>query len=339
MIHIVTWMYSSPAGEHILHNQIGASVSSQRAQDYYWRCVFCLFESSHRLNEEVRHILFVNKRPPERIDGFSTQALLERYRIEVVEFPHMTLSPPDYWGAWNTQFMVLDILEWLPASVRPEDAVMILDSDIVFNKPLPADFAQTLAKRRALVYSIDVPSQNGLTNTEMLSISREINPLFPRDDFVYSGGEFVCLSGSQVRTVSDMARATYEECLRRHALGKIKFNEEAHLLSFVYQSLGYENYSAEGFIKRIWTDRSVFSNVDGTEQQLLMWHLPAEKKHGFVKVFGMLGHNGTLPQEQVSQLPTVYRLIESPAEFLKRCLRTVARPPARLLKRLRSRLT
>lgn len=337
MKYIVTWMYSSPAGEHILHNQIGGSVSSQHAQNFYWRCVFCLFESSARLNEDVRHVLFVNKRPPQEIDGVATAPLLQRYGIEVVEFERLTLSPPDYWGSWNTQFLVLDVLDWLAKHVQPEDAVFILDSDIVFNKPVSADLLRLLAERRALLYSIDLPAQNGLTNVEMLEIAKELNPAFPREQFVYSGGEFVCLAGSEVSTVAEMARSTFETCLARHKQGKKKFNEEAHLLSYVYQSLGYENFSANQLIKRIWTDRSVFSNVDGSERDLVMWHLPAEKKLGFVAVFRELGRNGVLSESFVAQLAVAYRLVESPTEFVRRCLRTVARPPYKLYKRLAAR--
>lgn len=320
---IVTWMYSSPKGEDILHNQVGRHSSSAEYQNYYWRCVFLLFESSARLNRDTRHLLFVNKRPPAEIDGIDTAVLLRQYRIEVVEFGRMTLSPKDYHGAWNTQFLVLDVLDWLAAHTTPDDAVFVLDSDIVFVKPIDAALQARLRERRALLYTLDLPEDyvnNGLTPAQLLAIARELAPDFPAQRFAYSGGEIICLQGSELARVAALAREAYEACLARHARGQPKFNEEAHLLSYVYQRLGYADHSANDLIKRIWTDRSTFCNVDGSEAGLVMWHLPAEKKSGYVKRFRSLRRSTegyVLPPADLARL---FRLEEGRRDRARRLL-------------------
>ena len=115
---IVTWMYSSPIGEQIPHAQIGKSCDTIELQNIYWRSIFLLFESSNRLNRETRHILFVNNPPPIFIDGIIINDLIEQYNIEIIKLPSITKSPLDYYPGWNTQFIVLDILDWLKSHIK-----------------------------------------------------------------------------------------------------------------------------------------------------------------------------------------------------------------------------
>lgn len=63
-----------------------------------------------------------------------------------------------------------------------------------------------------------------------------------------------------------------------------KFNEEAHMLSFVYYKLGYEAKTANTIIKRIWTQLYGTHNVLPEDHSLTIWHLPVEKSsvwHGY----------------------------------------------------------
>lgn len=315
MNFIITWMYSSPPDENIAHHQIGNSASKQKAQNYYWRCVFLLFESSNRLNaSNIRHLLFVNKNPPDEIDGIKTKDLLDQYNIELIEFETLTKSPKDYYGAWNTQFIVLDVLDWLKKNAAPNDNVFILDSDIIFNKPIDEKMLNDLRKQKALLYSMDYDPDkkiNGLTRKELLQISKEMNSSFPADTFTYSGGEFICCLGSEISKISELGRQGFEICLERHKSNQPKFNEEAHLLSYVYTLIGYMTHTGNPYIKRIWTDRSLYSNIDGTEDQLTLWHFPAEKKHGFLKVFRSYRKINGVYKITTKNLKLAYRLEEN----------------------------
>src|SRR6266545_2621668 len=133
-------MYSTPPGDKVMHYQVGADSDLQATQNVYWRCLFCLFESSQRLNGDIRHILFVNKPPPAEIDGIDTARLIRSFNIELVTLKHFTRPPKDYFAAWNTQFIVLDVLDWLAGNVAKEDVVIVLDSDCIFNRPIGNEF-------------------------------------------------------------------------------------------------------------------------------------------------------------------------------------------------------
>jgi len=220
--------------------------------------------------------------------GIDTRKLIQQYNIELVHFTTITKSPSDYYGAWNTQFIILDVLDWLKEHVDDDDNIFILDSDIIFNKPLSPDIVNELRDHKALLYSIDYAHNhkiNGLTRSELASIAKDLYDEFPANDFIYSGGEFVCCLGSEVVKIAELGRKYYLLCLERHKKMLPKFNEEAHLLSFVYTLLGYKTHTANQFIKRIWTNRRYFSNIDGKESDLILWHLPAEKNRGFLRVF------------------------------------------------------
>lgn len=334
---IVTWMYSSPEGESIFHAQVGLASGMQKVQNFYWRCVFLLFESSARLNTGARHILFINKKPPDLIDGVDINKLVQQYNLEIIKFTTVTKSPSDYYAGWNTQFMVLDVLDWLKDNVREDDNVFILDSDIIFNKPINNNLLRTLKTHKALLYSIDYDVKhniNGLTRLELTEIAKDIDVKFSTNEFTYSGGEFVCCLGSEISKIADAGRENYLLSLERHKRGLKKFNEEAHLLSYVYASLGYRTHTANQFIKRIWTDRSLFSNIDGSEFDLVFWHLPAEKKRGFVNVFRSYRKINGEYRLTIKNFAQAYRIEETFSSKVTCYIKQVVRPGYQILRRI-----
>ena len=310
---VASWMYTAPKGDKVLHPQVGKNVDTQKVQNYYWRCVFCLFESSARQNSNTRHLLFVNESPPEYIDQFSTQKMIDRYGIEIVHMKEITRPPKDYYFSWNTQFIVLDVLRLLLPLVRPENNVIILDSDCIFNQPISLAFNWALERNKALLYTIDYPAQrqiHGLSPNELKELSLEYGLPQAIDNFRYAGGEMICFKGSELSPIYKLAMDAYQKSLDRFQRGLKKFNEEAQLLTYVYILRGYVNYSGNPFIKRIWTNRAVYCNVTKKDKDLMIWHLPSEKKRGFIKYFKLM--NGTenlhLSPSQVASLNKTFSL-------------------------------
>jgi len=75
-----------------------------------------------------------------------------------------------------------------------------------------------------------------------------------------------------------------EDCARQVP----KLNEEAHVLSYLFLKNGFNGGQANVYIKRMWTDPATFRNVTAADLTLSIWHLPAEKKNGFRKLFHWL---------------------------------------------------
>jgi hypothetical protein len=59
---------------------------------------------------------------------------------------------------------------------------------------------------------------------------------------------------------------------------------EEHVMSVALALNGGQVHDASRMVKRIWT-AAVFSTVDGSESAIPVWHLPSEKKKGFVKLY------------------------------------------------------
>ena len=90
--------------------------------------------------------------------------------------------------------------------------------------------------------------------------------------------------------IPDMLRCFYDLWKYNYTLyekKENKLNEEAHFLSLIYHHLGYDNIYANPYIKRMWTALR-HDNIAKGDENLTIWHLPAEKKYLFDYMAGFL---------------------------------------------------
>jgi hypothetical protein len=314
---IATWMYSPPATDSSLHHQVGANIGTQKVRNYYWRSTIVLLASATLYHPDSPRILLVNEMPPFEIDGFEITPILKRFGIQIKKLSHITRPPTGYHGAWNTQFIVLDALQELASIADSSQPVILLDSDCVFIRSIPDSILERVNTFGILRYDLgnsDDTKENGLSNKDLASLAAEYEPPLEREVIRYAGGEFFCGRADLLDQVITIGRKAYHESLRRHTEGLPKFNEEAHLLSYVYEVLGSPDASANDVIKRIWTDRGCFSNVDGSESGLTIWHLPAEKKSGIINAFRAIASGESFP-ENIETCSRLFHIKTSPAEL------------------------
>ena len=100
----------------------------------------------------------------------------------------------------------------------------------------------------------------------------------------YYGGEFIGVTAEIADKLTDEFTFLWNENYRRYEQKKTKLNEEAHFLSFLYYRLGVHNDRANQYIRRMWTAMKCDTIQQG-DFKLPIWHLPAEKKFGFDKMF------------------------------------------------------
>jgi hypothetical protein len=121
---------------------------------------------------------------------------------------------------------------------------------------------------------------NGLSREEMAQfLRRHGGPDRPSAD--YFGGEIYAARQDVTRRISARAQALWPEVLEQ---GPDAPREEAHLLSMLYAFDGIQPGTANRFIRRMWTTFR-HHNLSVTDRELTLWHLPAEKKTGFVRLF------------------------------------------------------
>lgn len=333
--YLITWMYSSVAGEKVVHHQSGGNSDQQKTQNLYWRCVFCLFESSYRNNKDVfSHILYVNKFPPESIDGVSTNDLVKKYNIDIRTFPVRSMPPKGYYKAWSTQFLLLDIFDEIVQFIKPEDRLLILDSDCIFSKPVTSDFFRDVDSYGGLLYTIDYPHDkpgNGLSTKMLRALATEMTGK-NSDDLFYEGGEFICLRGDMLDGFSKTARSAFNWSLQRFAQGLPKYNTEEHTFCVVYWLLGLTPSTGNKYIKRLWTDMSSGVNIEPNDEHRFIWHLPAEKKNGFIKYFRILGKNNYSFEGFEKDLISIFRVKPSFGDRLAMIAKIPLKKTYRMLK-------
>jgi hypothetical protein len=308
--YLITWMHSSAKGEKIVHHQSGDS-DQLKTQNFYWRCAFCLFESSWRNNKDLfKHILYVNKLPPETIDGISTDVLIKKFNIDIRFFPVRSLPPKGFYKAWSSQFLLLDIFDEITQFIKPEDRLVVLDSDCIFSKPVTFDFLNDIDTHGGLLYTIDYPlnRQTNELSTEML---RSLTTQWAGkecDNVFYEGGEFVCMKGDRFIEFSKTARNVFNWSVERFQQGLPKYNTEEHMFSAAFGVIGMKPFTGNKYIKRLWTDLSSAVNLETSDEQRLIWHLPAEKRNGFVRYFRLMGSNNHSLAGHEQKLTNIFRI-------------------------------
>jgi hypothetical protein len=332
--YLITWMYSPSEEQDIAHLQTGKS-SLQSTQNLYWRCVFCLFESSHRNNKSTfKHLLYVNKMPPDTIDGISTADLIRAFNIDLRIIDERSLPPKGYYKAWSSQFLLIDVIRQMKDLITADDRIVLLDSDVIFTRPVESDFFTDIDKYNSLLYTIDYPAHrqvNGLSLNELRSMVSE----FSSGDVSTlraEGGEIICFKGSILSQLLDTLIMGYRWSRNRHEKGLSKFNTEEHLFSFAYWKLGLQTFTANKYIKRMWTDLSSTVNLEKGDENRLLWHLPAEKKHGFIRYFRLMGRNGNTMAGHENDLASIFRVRPTMRDRLVMMARIPLKKTYKLLK-------
>ena len=278
-----TWIVNDSESERSFFPQAGRMNSDNPAvHEMYWRCVLNFYACASRSNPDgdVHFILFTNRPVDERY-----RAQLAALQVEIVIVPLNHLPPAGYFGSWRNQFYILDILEYL--AKRPGDfSCAVLDSDCIVLRPLAKMFEE-IERQEALLYIIDYRETakiNGLSREDMKVIFEEFDKAPTSSVPNYYGGEFFAATRSAIVKMNKLAETVWQDCLERAAQGRMRFNEEAHLLSYLYFHFGFKPRTGNAFISRLWTQFG-YINVKPSDIDLPIWHLPGEKRFGLRRLY------------------------------------------------------
>lgn len=292
---VATWLYAEREGEESVYPQVGGRSSSTWFQAIYWRCVAVFFATAARTSPGARRVFYTNVPTVPDVDGRDVGALLAELGVEVVERPFTYVPPAGYYGSWRNQFYVLDLLDAFAESLGDDDVGVLLDSDCVWTRPADA-LAEATRRHGALTLDVGLGEdewQNGLTRRQMGAIYAELDGEQVEPPPPYIGGEIQAATGATARQITEVAREVWAEMLRRHETGLPKFNEEAHLLSYVYRRLGIEEGTANAFTDRIYTSLKDAKTVRPEHLDLMLWHLPNEKRYGYRRLFPAVMDRGS----------------------------------------------
>lgn len=171
-----------------------------------------------------------------------------------------------------------------------DDAFVLADSDCVITKSLLQVF-KSIVENRCITYVIDYKSDykiNGNSRLDMKNIFENLHGTKIYSIPKYHAGEFIGATISSINKLMDEFYPAWEILMEHYKNGLPHLHEEAHVLSYLYYKCGYGGGQANSFIKRLWTDSTTFRNVENGDEDLPIWHLPAEKRYGFKRMFDFL---------------------------------------------------
>ncbi|WP_234123166.1 hypothetical protein [Clostridium hydrogenum] len=286
--YICSWLFVEDEEDSSFYPQVGGKPSSEKFQKVYWKCIYDFYYSSLLFNKEDKHIFFTNvKELPSNVDGVNFNEFFNCNEIEIVNLNLTYKTPKDWFGAWRNQFYIFDILAYIEKKYEDSDKFLILDSDCVFVKKSDEIF-EDIDTNKVIAYSEATPldyRMNGITTIEMRQLYEKFYN--EKSDVIYYGGEILAAKVSSIKLINEQYKFLWKVNFEQYTKKDIKLTEEAHFLSMIYHKIGVNNIVANNYIKRMWTTFK-FNTVNKEDLNLVIWHLPAEKKTGFKYMFNKI---------------------------------------------------
>lgn len=237
----------------------------------YYRAMVVAFASFRRFNPGLSLKVVSTCPPPAEVAGALVDLAVE---IVLVEFSHK--PPAGFTDKFEASLYLLDALEALG-----DRDVLLIDPDVLCVGPIDGMLSEVAGRVGAMSIDYDPDhSVHGLSRVEAGMLHGLLGEPHPAP--TYFGGEVYFIPADLSPVVRNRAEVAWKLALSRHDAGQSKFVTEEHLLGYALRGAPVADLT--GFVKRIWTARR-FRNVDGMEQELLMWHLPAEKDRGFPALY------------------------------------------------------
>jgi len=284
---VATWLIADDAGSESIFPQVPGRSSSRRFQEVYWRCVIVFFASCQRHTTLANYILFTNVEPP-TIEGLNISSWLEKHSIRIVNLQISHRLPKRRCSSWGNQFYLLDIVKYA-ANTESIGTLLLFDSDC-FWLGSPDLMIESVERYGVLTYALWYDENqivNGFSRRTLTELYERFFGEQAGCTLTYSGGEIFAASGDAIQELAQECAMLWKKNLEAMHRNESWCQEEAQFLSLLYHRHRYEIGTANQFLKRIWTAPgfSGFRNTSAGDRDLLVWHLPAEKRFGFRDMF------------------------------------------------------
>lgn len=290
MNYICTWLCADKKGEESVFFQTGELSSSQKHQNIYWRCILLFYVTSKRFNKQEKHLLFTNVRQLPVVDGKSVAKVLQDLDVEVIHTDFKYKTPSNYFGSFQNQFYEFSILEHIAQNNQNlQDNYLVVDSDCIFIKPVQRLF-DAAAPQGFISFEDPVKPDyiiNGLSRNDLKTIYQELLGTTITEIPSYHLGEFLLCSVKNIQKIYADFVELWPQLLERNQKGLMKFNEEAHTLSYLYFKNGFRASTDASFMRRIWTNPVFYREVRNSDTGLIIWHLPSEKIFGIQSLYNL----------------------------------------------------
>jgi len=309
---VSTWYYEQDAAEGGSYAQVRGDSSAESFRDVYRRCLMVFFVTARRSDPTAELVLYVNSplRADVSADAAALLYVLTSCSVKVHQLEY-TYRPPSTWQhRWRNQFFVFDVLTDLATRTDAGDLLTIIDSDVVWSGTSGTEhFWEQLRKDGAVTYWLPYEPDlrvNGLSRHELTKLAADLGAP-PNATLHISGGELIALTGHVAQKVVAEATMLWPELLRRHEAGMLTVGEESHLFSLILHRLDVPQGAGHEYIKRMWTQVFKYRNVGPGDEDLPLWHVPAEKRYGLERIADSIIGRGpekfiNMPQRSFAEL-------------------------------------
>lgn len=250
----------------------------------YWRTIAVLCASIRRAGIPQLDILIsTNEAPPSEILG-----MLNNFDAVFVR-PDFSFKPPKgLYPAFAGAFYLFDTMRYC-RSLSKENIFVFLDPDCLVMNNL--EHVRQLARRRPIIgYELEFEeseSINGCSRNDLHAFLRSIGDNDTLAPPRYFGGELLIVHGGELEKLCELIDGIWKLNLSNFEFGKVTLKTEEHVLSIAFAKLAVRSEPDDKIIKRMWT-RPSFRNVSFDDKKFSIWHLPAEKRHAFQRLYVLL---------------------------------------------------
>lgn len=286
---IVSSIILDDEGEATEFPSAGQDSASSEFQLIYWHCVALCLMTSVTHNPDCPHLLFCNKHIPS-VAPPDVVANLSALGVVFVELPLTYRLPEGSISRWGNVFYILDIIEYFVDRLA-YDILIFTDADCIWRKSARG-ITERLAIRDCLVYSLRPEDQknyegdvllNGMSRKKMVAVLDEVFHKRLADTPPHNGGEFFAATRRYCAAILPQIKTLWDYACQ-HAPETDSIKTEEHFLNILAWANDVQSYTADGIVRRLWTNFGDV-NVRASDTELIIWHLPAEKKFGFRRMW------------------------------------------------------
>jgi len=308
---IATWICVDTEDNSTYFPSAKGKSSDSKVQNIYWRCICCFYTMARYYNPNATLALFSNTSAIPVVEGVDVKQLLQQLNVTFYVTPFEYVTPQGYYNKWRNQFYEFSIFKYISqhSDFSDSDNFLLLDSDCIVTTDLSSLFKEVTAEK-CITYVIDYEVNHDINGNSRKSMQGVFSSLLNQKVEQipqYHAGEFYATTIAVLKTLINDFYTVWKQLLALNEAGSDKLHEEAHTLSYLFYKNGFKGGQANKYIKRLWTDPTTFRNIEEGDENLAIWHLPAEKRHGFKDLFDWL-HQKQFRLSSVSQKQLQQRL-------------------------------
>lgn len=231
--------------------------------------------------------LITNIDPPEEWTDLYQQASIKIWKVPFEKY----VFPKDF--SWALTAYKLNALEWTVENLEYDEYVF-LDSDTIIQDSLKPIWNE-LEHNTNSIMLYNVGHMYGHPHRQV--ILENYKMLYGKDEgIIHYGGEFIAGSKEMLahymKEVSDVFRRIED----------LKFNVHPDTQDETLISIGARNIKivdANPYMCRYWTDKNFYLvSTNWSNNSVLIWHLPAEKTRGILRVYNYVRMQNKLPDKE-----------------------------------------